>query len=52
MNANSYSKVMQLTPETTNEELRKLYSGWHRDYDKVSKRHFKACLHRRFLVRF
>ncbi len=31
-----YNTLMQLTPETTNEELRKLYSAWHHDYDKVS----------------
>ena len=34
MNAVGYRNVKQLTPETTTEELRKLYSEWHQDYDK------------------
>ena len=38
MNAVGYRNVMQLTPETTNEDLRKLYSEWYQDYDKVSIR--------------
>ena len=38
MNSDGYRNVMQLTPETTNEDLRKLYSEWYQDYDKVSIR--------------
>ena len=36
MNGDGYRNVLQLTPETTNEELRKLYAEWYQDYDKVS----------------
>jgi hypothetical protein len=31
-----YEKVMQLAPETTNEEICELYSMWGHTYDKVS----------------
>jgi hypothetical protein len=30
-----YEKLMQLSPETTNEEIRELYSVWSHTYDKV-----------------
>jgi hypothetical protein len=31
-----YKKVMHLSPETTNEELRELYAMWRHTFDKVS----------------
>jgi hypothetical protein len=30
-----YEKLMQLAPETTNEDIRELYSVWSHTYDKV-----------------
>lgn len=30
-----YNKSMELSPESTNEEIREVYSKWHKTFDKV-----------------